>query len=93
MTEQQKAIVFADSYAEQGYIDIAEPDNKSEFDLVIKGLDCFGKMVHCGECKHWWKQNELCSRNDACMDGCAHMTMHKDDFCSYGQRKEKTQRA
>ena len=47
-----------------------------------------GEIVRCGECKYWWKENELCRHTNHC-EGyvCVH-ECGAGSYCSDGERKD-----
>ena len=59
------------------------------FEMAVDALQIVSKIVRCGECKYWWKENELCSHPRHC-DGrivCVH-ECDRMSFCSDGERKD-----
>lgn len=47
------------------------------------------EVVRCKDCNWWWKEWETCTHKNL-VDGytCA-TTFKADDFCSYGERRER----
>ena len=56
--------------------------------LAEKQLFFMENLVRCGECKYWWKENELCKHPLHC-DGmtCVH-ECGRMSFCADGERKD-----
>jgi hypothetical protein len=44
-------------------------------------------VVRCENCKHWWKENELCLHPKCCHGKVAVVFANSTHFCSYGERK------
>lgn len=40
----------------------------------------YQEVVRCKDCKHWVTYFDCCEKKD--------ITMHEDDFCSFGERRE-----
>lgn len=53
----------------------------------IPAAEDVAEVVRCKDCKHWWKQNQLCGY-EKCVSGnvCAVEAPPKH-FCAYGERK------
>lgn len=45
----------------------------------VKAVDAV-EVVRCKDCKHWVTYFDCCEKKD--------ITMHEDDFCSFGERRE-----
>ena len=73
--------------------------------LKPKGLDTDGmlhmvlkmptvdavEVVRCKDCIHWYEPEEVCLKiySDGAVSQYAWQNRNPDDFCSYGERKEK----
>lgn len=69
------------------YQDIAEDLNPlmGDKDCLIKG-----ELVQCGECRRAIPFSVAGNRDAFCHCDLFDATMTRKDFCSYGERKEKT---
>ena len=73
MTENEATeLAFRNGYA-QGY-----EDGKRDVENAI---------VHCEHCKHWKNEINGCTEDKRYCDIGFYM-IHKDGFCSFGQKKE-----
>lgn len=45
------------------------------------------EVVRCKDCKHWWKNNELCVHPKCCKAFVAVVEAPETHFCSYGERR------
>ena len=48
------------------------------------------ELVRCRDCKHWWKENALCTHPKTCCDDsvCC-LECDADFYCGYAERKEE----
>ena len=54
---------------------------------AISSVDAV-EVVRCRDCKHWWKDAELCV-HPKCCEGCvAVVDAPPTHYCGYGERKE-----
>ena len=44
-------------------------------------------VVRCKDCKHWWKENEMCNHPQCCDGAYVVVEAPKDHYCGYGERK------
>lgn len=49
--------------------------------------DARAEIVRCKDCKHWWKENELCAHPKCCESWMCVVEAQKDHFCAYGERR------
>lgn len=56
--------------------------------LLDKGVTI---PVRCRDCKHWYEAEGVCLKiySDGAVSAYAWQYRHADDFCSYGERKDK----
>ena len=49
------------------------------------------EVVRCKDCIHWYEREEVCLKiySDGDVSQYAWQNRNPDDFCSYGERKEK----
>ena len=52
----------------------------------IKKVDAV-EVVRCKDCKHLWKENELCAHPKCCESWMCVVEAPKDYFCAYGERR------
>lgn len=62
---------------------IVRYDDKQSFIYGNTLGEVIGELVRCKECK-WWHKLHGCIKNDD-----VNLCTNADDFCSYGERKEK----
>lgn len=55
--------------------------------IPIYQLETKGKMIRCKDCKHWWKENELCTHPKTCDGNVCCLECDSEFYCGYAERK------
>ncbi len=56
---------------------------------VRKGYDMAkAELIHCKDCKYWWKENALCAHPKSCDGNVCCVECDADFYCAWAERKE-----